>query len=133
VTDPAERIRAVRATIAAEGLKTPAVDANGHGPGNGGLAELAASLDPPPPAAPESQPTQPPGPKPDPSQGARGGGPPVSTYATQLEAAKSEGRTLDYLSLLNHPINASRELGISVEQWHQQYGSRPVPPTALTP
>lgn len=121
----------IRAAIAAQNDLLSPADANGYSSTNRAVwnapdeavsdaevlaeAALAAGID---------LPGRVPGsPLPDYSQGARGGltGP---TYRDQLERADKEGRTIDYLALVNKPLNESRRLGITVEQWHQRgYGS----------
>lgn len=84
MTDPAERMRRVRDTIAQQHAKLPA-----HRPDGG--------LPPVPPQPPSATPPAPRSPKPDPSQGGRGAG---AHPVDNPSRAAHEGRVLDAISMV---------------------------------
>lgn len=105
--DPAERFARIRQHMATEAAKMPAeVDHNGYGPGHRPAWHVPSGAEAEQPPGIEAAPMRS-GPKPDPSQGARGSGfdPPIDQ---QIRDAQDKGDWRTVISLQHQKHGADR-------------------------
>lgn len=114
--DPMVRLAAIRAHMAEQGKKMPAVDHNGY-PIEPEPVEQLVDPGVEVPAGPRN-------PAPDMSQG--GGSAPIrDTYRMALQRAQASGDVMTQMHLANRPLIEGGRLGISPQEWLARNGDLP--------